>query len=212
MTAPSDAFSAAAGAADPGAGDDPDAGGDADAALLARYAQGDAAAARTLTATLTPRVFGHAYRVLGDRAEAEDVTQEALMRLWKIAPDWRPGAARVTTWLYRVTANLCTDRLRARRPGVGLDDAPELVDGAPGAEAGLQTRARRDALQAALMTLPTRQRHAIVLRHLEGLGNPEIARIMDISAEAVESLTARGKRGLAAALNEQREALGYADE
>ncbi len=185
---------------------------DPDAALLVRYAQGDAAAARVLTVQLTPRAFGHALRVLGDRTEAEDVTQEALMRLWKIAPDWRTGEAKVSTWLYRVVANLCTDRLRKRRGSVPLEDIAEPADPAESAEAKLQRGARLDALQAALDTLPDRQRQAVVLRHIEGLANPEIAAILDIGVEAVESLTARGKRALATLLGGQRDALGYDDD
>ena len=183
----------------------------ADDALLAQYSQGDAAAARALTARLTPRVFGHAVRVLGDRAEAEDVAQDAMMRLWKVAPDWRMGEANVSTWLYRVTANLCTDRLRRKR-GVGLDEVDEPHDPSPSVTDQLQTRERMDALQAGLQTLPERQRQAVILRHIEGLANPEIAEILEISTEAVESLTARGKRALAQALAPAREKLGYEDD
>ncbi|MEM6941512.1 MAG: RNA polymerase sigma factor [Pseudomonadota bacterium] len=184
---------------------------DPDALLLARYVAGDAAAARLLTAALLPRAFGHAARVLGDRTEAEDVAQDAMMRLWRIAPAWRAGEAKLSTWLYRVVANLCTDRLRARR-STGLDDIDEPADPATSAEAHLQNVARTDALQAALQTLPERQRQAVVLRHIEGLSNPEIAEVLDIGVEAVESLTARGKRGLKAALQGQKEALGYAND
>jgi RNA polymerase sigma factor (sigma-70 family) len=183
----------------------------ADDALLAQYSQGDAAAARVLTTRLTPRVFGHAFRMLGDRAEAEDVTQDAMMRLWKIAPDWREGEAKVSTWLYRVTANLCTDRLRRKR-GVGLDEVDEPLDPAPSVTDQMQTRERMDALQAALQSLPERQRQAVILRHIEGLANPEIAEILEISTEAVESLTARGKRALAKPLAPAREQLGYEDD
>ncbi|MDX1820571.1 MAG: RNA polymerase sigma factor [Alphaproteobacteria bacterium] len=179
--------------------------------LLRRFAAGDGAAARVLTLRLTPRVFAHALRLLGDRAEAEDVAQEAMLRLWRIAPDWREGEAKVTTWLYRVTANLATDRLRKRR-GVALDAVPEPEDDRPSAAEGLQDAARAAALQAALADLPERQRQAVVLRHIEGLGNPEIAGIMDISAEAVESLIARGKRALSAALSGRRAELGYSDD
>ena len=185
---------------------------DPDAALLARYVDGDAAAARLLTTSLTPRVFGHAFRVLGDGAEAEDVTQEALMRLWKIAPDWREGEAKVSTWLYRVTANLCTDRLRKRRHGVPLAEIAEPSDPSESAEARLQRGAREDALQGALDALPDRQRQAVVLRHIDGLANPDIAAILDIGVEAVESLTARGKRALTKLLGGQRDALGYEDD
>ena len=183
----------------------------ADDALLALYSQGDTAAARALTTRLTPRVFGHAVRVLGDWAEAEDVAQDAMMRLWKVAPDWCMGEAKVSTWLYRVTVNLCTDRLRRKR-GVGLDEVDEPLDPSPSVTDQLQTRERMDALQAGLQTLPERQRQAVILRHIEGLGNPEIAKILEISTEAVESLTARGKRALAQALAPAREKLGYEDD
>jgi hypothetical protein len=74
-----------------------------DEALLVLYANGDPAAARELAARHLPRVMGFAARMLGgDRAEAEDVAQEAMLRLWRIAPDWRQGEAKVSTWLYRV--------------------------------------------------------------------------------------------------------------
>ena len=184
-----------------------------DSALLVAYANGDPAAARDLSARLFPRVMGQAVRMLQDRAEAEDVAQEAMMRLWKIAPDWRQGEAQVSTWLYRVVANLCTDRLRRRkRGGVGLDQIAEPADTAPGAAAVIQDETRLRALSDALAQLPDRQAQAVALRHLEGLSNPEIAAIMDISPRAVESLTARGKRALSAALADQREALGYDDD
>lgn len=182
-----------------------------DEALLVAYGNGDADAARVLTRRLTPRVLGYATRLLGgDRAEAEDVAQEAMLRLWKIAGDWRQGEAKVTTWLYRVVTNLCTDRLRKRR-GIAIDAIPEPEDDRPGAEAGLLEQSRAKALQAALAELPDRQREAVILRHIEGLSNPEIAQVMDIGVEAVESLTARGKRALAALLAGRREELGYED-
>jgi RNA polymerase sigma-70 factor (ECF subfamily) len=181
-----------------------------DDALLVLFANGDEAAARALNLRHTPRAFAQAMRMLGNRAEAEDVAQDAMMRLWKIAPDWRQGEAKVTTWLYRVVANLCTDRLR-RRPSVGIDAIPEPEDGSIAADEGLQDQARNRALYQALDTLPERQRQAVVLRHIEGLSNPEIATLMEISTEAVESLTARGKRTLAAVLAGRREDLGYSD-
>ncbi len=182
-----------------------------DEALLAAYATGDARAARMLTLRLGPRVFGHALRLTGNRTDAEDITQEALLRLWRAAPDWRTGEAKVSTWLYRVTGNLCIDRARARRPNVALDAIAEPEDGAPGADDRMQEATRMAALQVALTSLPDRQRQAVVLRHIEGLSNPEIAGIMDMSVEAVESLTARGKRALALALAGRREELGYAE-
>lgn len=183
-----------------------------DDALLVLYGNGDPMAAELLTRRLAPRVLGFAARLLGgDRAEAEDVTQEAMLRLWKIAPDWRSGEAKVTTWLFRVVTNLCTDRLRKRRT-VDIDTIDDPADQAPGAVETLIQADRAAALQAALMGLPDRQRIAVTLRHIEGETNPDIAQIMQISVEAVESLTARGKKALAAALAGKREELGYGED
>ena len=179
-----------------------------DDALLVLYANGDRAAARALTLRLTPRVLAFAQRMLGNRAEAEDVAQEAMLRLWKVAGDWRQDQAKVSTWLYRVASNLCTDLLRRRR-SVPLDGIAEPEDGHPGVIAGMIDQDRALALEAALALLPERQRQAVILRHLDGFTNPEIATMMDIGVEAVESLTARGKRSLAAALAGRREELGY---
>lgn len=183
-----------------------------DETLLAAYARGEPAAARALTLRLTPRVFGHALRMLGDRAEAEDVAQDAMLRLWRAAPDWRHGEARVSTWLWRVTANLCTDRLRRAGRASPLEAAEEPADPQESAAARLQRRARAAALEAALADLPERQARAVRLRHLEGLGNAEIAARLETSVEAVESLTARGARALRAALAGRRAELGFEDD
>ncbi len=180
-----------------------------DEALLVAFANGDEVAAKELTTRFLPRVLAQAIRMLSDAGEAEDVAQEAMMRLWKIAPDWRQGEAQVTTWLYRVVANLCTDRLRKRRGGVGLDDIAEPPDPTPGVEAQMLHRSRLTALTDALAQLPERQAQAVSLRHLEGLGNPEIAQIMGISVRSVESLTARGKRALAELMAGRETELGF---
>jgi len=182
-----------------------------DAELLARFAQGDRAAAQVLTARLAPVVYAQAFRMLGDRAEAEDITQDSLLRLWHAAPDWQAGQAKVTTWLYRVTSNLCIDKMR-KSNRQSSDAVPEMPDDGPDMERCLQDRARAQALRAALSDLPDRQKQAMVLRHLEGLSNPDVAQIMQISVEAVESLMSRGKRSLADALAPQKKALGLEDD
>ncbi|MFN3261395.1 MAG: RNA polymerase sigma factor [Pikeienuella sp.] len=169
-----------------------------DEALLARFAAGDRLAAHALTLRLTPAVFALARRMLNDAAEAEDVAQEAMMRLWRIAPDWRAGEAKLSTWLHRVATNLCIDRLRKRRRnGPPLEDIAEPADPAPGALARLEAGDAAAAVSAAMARLPERQRAAVALRHFEDLGNPEIAAALDVSVEAVESLLARGRRALA---------------
>lgn len=185
-----------------------------DDALLVLYANGDRAAARMLTLRLAPRALGYAARLLSDRAEAEDVAQEAMLRLWRVAPQWRQGEAQVSTWLFRVVTNLCTDRLRARQrrgPQGGAEEMDMVSDGMPGVEARMMGADRMAALDEALAALPERQRMAVVLRHIEEMTNPEIAAVMEIGVEAVESLIARGKRALAARLAGRREELGYAD-
>ena len=88
----------------------------------------------------------------------------------------------------------------------------EPVDPTPGAAQKMQQAARVDALQQALASLPDRQRQAVVLRHIDGMANPEIAEVLGIGVEAVESLTARGKRALAKLLGARRDALGYDDD
>jgi RNA polymerase sigma factor (sigma-70 family) len=186
-----------------------------DEVLMVLYANGDHHAALALTQRVTPRVLAYAARMLnGDRAEAEDVAQETMLRLWRIAPEWRQGETKVTTWAYRVATNLCIDRQRSRKrkAQTALDDAPDLAAGGRSADGTLIEADRMAALGAALDQLPDRQRQAVVLRHIEGLTNPEIAEVMQIGVEAVESLTARGKRALAALLSGQKDALGYEDE
>ena len=183
-----------------------------DDALLAAYASGDLSAAAPLARRHAPRVLSVAQRMLGDAAEAEDVTQEALLRLWKIAPEWEPGRAKISTWLYRVASNLCTDRLRARKPVQPLEGANLPHAPGPSVVDEMQDGQRRLALEEALSHLPERQRLAVVLRHIEELPNPEIADSMGVSVEAVESLTARGRAALGRILTGRKEALGYVDE
>ncbi|MEM7641324.1 MAG: sigma-70 family RNA polymerase sigma factor [Pseudomonadota bacterium] len=172
---------------------------DDDARTLARMADGDPAAAADLLDRLGPRLMAFVLRMTGgDRAAAEDIVQEAFLRLWKKATDWDAGgAAQVSTWLGRVAANLAVDRTRKARREAPLDDAADPPDPTPGALDGLIAGERRAALDAALARLPDRQRQAVVLRHVEGYSNPDIAAMMGCGVEAVESLTARGKRALA---------------
>ena len=179
---------------------------------LLAFAAGDQRAAMHLAQALLPRVLAQARRMLGNEAEAEDVAQEAMLRLWRIAPDWQPGTARVSTWLYRVVANLCLDRLRRRHRTTPLEPGDEPESGAPTVAEALQERARMDALRAALADLPERQAQAVALRHLEDLSNPEIAEVMGESVRTVESLIARGKKGLIARLSGRKQELGFEDD
>lgn len=167
-----------------------------DEALLRRIAEGEERAARLMAVRYLPRIVALGERMLGSRAEAEDVAQEAFMRIWKMAAEWQPGKARFSTWVHKVAANLCIDRLRKKKPLPLEGEALNVADPAPNAEAqtaGTQQSAR---LSAALQKLPERQRLAIVLVHYQELGNAEAANILGTSVEAVESLLARARRGL----------------
>lgn len=168
---------------------------DPDAGLVALTGQGDAEAASRLVARHLPRMTALARRMLGDSAEAEDVAQDVFMKVWTQAKRWQPGAAKFETWLHRVAINACYDRLRKRR-GVPLDEADERVDPAPDPEQTLAQAQTARQVDAALQTLPERQRAAIALCHYQGLSNIEAAASLDISVEALESLLSRGRRAL----------------
>ncbi|ODT85274.1 RNA polymerase sigma factor [Phenylobacterium sp. SCN 70-31] len=178
--------------------------GESDEELLSQVARGDAAAARALVGRKLPRLLSLARRMLGDAAEAEDVAQEAFVRVWRQAPRWRPGAARFDTWLHRVALNLCYDRLRRRRE-LAVAEPPERVDEGPGPGRGLEAQDVGRRVDAALQALPDRQREALVLCHYQELGNLEAAAVMGVSVEALESLLSRGRRALRAVLADLRE-------
>ncbi|WP_411192498.1 RNA polymerase sigma factor [Paraburkholderia sp. B3] len=172
---------------------------DPDAELVARVGARDAGTVRTLVTHKLPRLLALATRMLGDRMEAEDVAQEAFMRIWKQAPQWRTGEAKFDTWLHRVALNLCYDRLRGRREEP-VDDLPDEPDPDAAPEARLAARARDERVREALATLPVRQREALVLTYYQELSNIEAAVLMDISVDALESLLARARRSLRAQL------------
>jgi RNA polymerase sigma factor (sigma-70 family) len=178
--------------------------GDSDDEILSRVAAGDPAASRALVARKLPRLMSLAGRMLGDATEAEDVAQEAFVRVWKQAPKWRAGEARFDTWLHRVALNLCYDRLRRRRE-VATAEPPEQVDEGPAPDRGLEASDAGRRVARALAALPERQREAIVLCHYQELGNIEAAAVMGVTVEALEGLLGRGRRTLRAALIDLKE-------
>ncbi|MBN3752725.1 RNA polymerase sigma factor [Paraburkholderia sp. Tr-20389] len=172
---------------------------DPDAELVAGVGRQEPAAVRTLVARKLPRLLALATRMLGDRMEAEDVAQEAFMRIWKQAPRWREGEARFDTWLHRVALNLCYDRLRAHREEPA-DELPDTDDPAAAPDTQLEAQSRDARVRAALAALPARQREALVLNYYQELSNIEAAALMGITVEALESLLARARRSLRAQL------------
>ncbi len=168
---------------------------DPDIELVLRVARGDQSACRELVARHLKSTFGLARRMLGNDHDAEDVAQETFMRVWRYAPRWEPGRARFETWLYRVTLNLCYDRLRRRRE-VTVDTMPEVPDPTPSVIDSHHDRDVAAAVERGLAALPERQRSALVLCHYQDLTNIEAAAALEISVEALESLLARGRRAL----------------
>jgi RNA polymerase sigma-70 factor (ECF subfamily) len=157
---------------------------------------------RWLARRSAARAVGLARRITGNDADAEDVVQEALLRVWINAPRWRPVAA-FRTWFYRVVLNLCLSR-RRRAPFVALEAAGDVADPSADVAAGVE-RAQTDRMVAAAIAgLPDRQRAAMALTYQEGLSNAEAAAILETSISGVEALLVRAKRTLREKLGASR--------
>jgi RNA polymerase sigma-70 factor (ECF subfamily) len=175
-----------------------------DAAVAARLAERDAAALREVIARHGGVLHRIAYRMIGDAHEAEDIVQEALLRLWDNAPamaarhpvgSQAAGALRLGGWLSRVVTNLAIDRLRrVRRLSDG--EVPETADDAPLADAQIEAEERDCTARALLEALPDRQRAAIVLTYYEELSNAAAAEVLDMNIKAFESLLLRARAAL----------------
>ena len=167
---------------------------------MIRVAAGDRQAFTELVGRHVPCALSIARRITGNRSEAEDVVQEAFLRVWVKASDWRPrrspgGGALFTTWFRRVLVNLCIDRLR-RPTNLPLDAATEVADGALPADAALTRSETERRVADAVARLPVRQRAALTLCHFEGLSNIEAAEALSLTVGAVESLLVRARQNL----------------
>jgi RNA polymerase sigma-70 factor (ECF subfamily) len=173
-----------------------------DRALLAAHLSGDGDAFAALVAHHRERLWAVALRTLGDREEAADALQDALLSAYRSAATYR-GEARVTTWLHRVVVNACLDRLRRRkaRPTVPLptggDEPAEARDALAERETALD-------VHAALAALPDDQRAALVLVDLQGLPVEQAARVLGVPAGTVKSRCSRGRARLAVSLGHLR--------
>jgi RNA polymerase sigma-70 factor, ECF subfamily len=175
-----------------------------DEKLMAETAQGDEYAFELLVKRHQSRMLNLIYRFIGNRTQARDLAQEVFIRVWQAAPRYKPQA-KFTTWIYRLTANLCLNELKSsdRKKLFFLGSSDEVSriwneesDVSPSAEDLLLAEERSRQISLALQNLPENQRMALLLKRYENLSYHEIAKIMDCSVSAVESLLVRAKRNL----------------
>ncbi|MFG2876142.1 RNA polymerase sigma factor SigM [Streptomyces sp. NPDC048337] len=171
-----------------------------DQELLALHVAGDPEAFGELVRRHRDRLWAVALRTLGDREEAADAVQDALVSAYRAAHTFR-GDSAVTTWLHRITVNACLDRARkaASRKTAPLDDTDRLerlLEPHESAEAPAERQDLHRQLLAALGTLPAEQRAALVLVDMQGYPVAEAARILDVPTGTVKSRCARGRAKL----------------
>ncbi|WP_120495755.1 sigma-70 family RNA polymerase sigma factor [Kiloniella sp. EL199] len=179
-----------------------------DAKLMARVAQGDEHACRLLVHRHLNPLVGLALRMTTNKSEAEDIAQEAFVRLWKQSHDWQ-AKAKISTWLYRVAHNLAIDAIRRReRQKLSVNDQVEINENTTCTQNNqdhmLHQQDITRQIETAISHLPERQRTAITLVHHRDMSNKEAAHVMDISVDALESLLARGRKSLKKILSESR--------
>jgi RNA polymerase sigma-70 factor (ECF subfamily) len=181
-----------------------------EAEVVARAKTGDTGAFDMLVAEHQAFVYNLAFRVLGNPQEAEDAAQDAFVRAWRALPRFR-SQARFRTWLYRITANVCYNRLpklRRELAAIGEDDVADHPD--PGAGApheGLEAAERRAWLHRQIETLPEAYRLLITLRYQRELAYEEIAEITSLPMGTIKTGLFRAKerlRNMLAACEEER--------
>jgi RNA polymerase sigma factor (sigma-70 family) len=184
--------------------------GSDDATLLGAHVDGDPDAFAELVSRHRDRLWAVALRTTGDREEAADAVQDALLSAFRRAESFR-GDAQVSTWLHRIVVNACLDRMR-RQKARPTDPLPEDEDrlGAladkPGVGDPAEAGERRTDVMNALAELSTDQRTAIVLVDMEGYSIDEVAEIMDCAPGTVKSRCARGRARLVPLLEQYRTA------
>ncbi|GHI91228.1 RNA polymerase sigma factor SigM [Streptomyces olivaceus] len=171
-----------------------------DQELLARHVEGEPEAFGELVRRHRDRLWAMALRTLGDREEAADAVQDALVSAYRAAHTFR-GQAAVTTWLHRITVNACLDRARkaASRKTAPVDDTErleQLLEPHESASAPAERNELHRQLLAALDTLPGDQRAALVLVDMQGYAVAEAARILDVPTGTIKSRCARGRARL----------------
>lgn len=168
-----------------------------DESLVARLQRRDHRAFATLVRRHTNRFYVCAWRMCSYETLAEDVVQDAFLKLWSKPEAFDPGrGVKFTTWFTRVVMNLAIDALRKKRPEVPGDAFDKMADSARNAEEALMDKQRHDALEAAIQLLPIRQKAALNLCFYEGFSNKEAAEVLGVKVKALESLLMRAKKAL----------------
>ena len=165
-----------------------------DEELMSAVGKGDLAAFEQIVLRHQSAAWNSAYRFLGDAAEAEDVAQEAFLKILRAAPGYQPTAT-FRTYLYRVITRLCLDHAQKMKP-VYTEKLPDAWDDATSLLQALTTEERDKEVRNALDSLPSNQRMAVILKYYEGLSYAEIASVIDTSIKAVERLLARARESL----------------
>jgi RNA polymerase sigma-70 factor (ECF subfamily) len=166
-----------------------------DEALMAAVSARQHHAFRILMGRHMPRAIRVAQRIVRDSGEADDIGQEAFLRVWSHAASFDPDIARFTTWLYRIVLNLAFDRTK-RRPHAPIDEAVDVRSDDPEPVERVIADEERRILEQAMAGLSERQRGAIALFHMEGLSGEDSAQAMNLSAKAFESLLGRARAAL----------------
>lgn len=170
-----------------------------DEQLMQSVGGGDLDAFSELVCRYQGLAWKTAYRFLDDSMEAEDIAQDAFLKILEAAPRYRPTAT-FRTYFYRILTHLCIDRTRKKQP-TRIEDVPEAADPSAAPTDVLIERERGAEVHAALATLPPNQKVAMILRHYEGLSYAEIAQILGVSPKAVEGLISRARAYLQALLS-----------
>jgi RNA polymerase sigma-70 factor (ECF subfamily) len=163
--------------------------------LMARLVRGEEAALRQIAQIHGGRVMRIAQRMLGSAAEADEVLQETLVRVWQNADRWDPARAGLSTWIGTIAWRLCADRLRAPGRRLQLDLLEDQSMASPDADAETQLIRQQtlSQVQRALDRLPPRQRAAFVLFHVEEVSGQEAAALLGVGLRAFWSLLQRAR-------------------
>ncbi|NCT40555.1 MAG: sigma-70 family RNA polymerase sigma factor [Alphaproteobacteria bacterium] len=168
-----------------------------DESLMAHICGGDHQAFACLVERHMQMFFAAAYRVCGNPVEAEDIVQDAFLKLWTKPQGFDASkGVKFTTWFYRVVTNVGIDAARKKKPQSNPDVIDLMADKADLADDVMVHNEQQDALEAAIQALPERQKLALNLCVYEGLSNKEAAEILGVGVKALESLVMRAKGAL----------------